>query len=30
LIALVVIAYLVCAIDREGAAKGPLAIGASR
>jgi hypothetical protein len=30
LIALVVIAYLVCAVDRQGAAKGPLAIGASR
>jgi len=30
LIAVVVIAYLVCAIDRGGTASGPLAIGASR
>ena len=30
LIALVVIAYLVCVIDRRGTATGPLAFGASR
>ncbi len=30
LIAIVVIAYLVCALDRRGASHGPMAIGASR